>query len=205
MNAAIDTVVFDIGNVLLDWDPNYLYVKIFPDPAERRWFLANVCTPAWNREQDRGRPWPDAEAELVTRFPQFEAAIRAFRARWIEMIPRTIAGMPELYADVGRAGLRRLAITNFAADTFEEAARPFPFLGTFEGAAVSGRLGLLKPDPAIYRWLIETYAVDPQRAVFVDDVAANVAAAAELGFKAVRFVDEPGFRADLARLGVTLA
>lgn len=200
----IDAIVYDIGNVLIHWDPRHLYRKIFADPSEMEWFLANVCTGSWNLEQDRGRSWAEAEAEAIARHPRYEAQIRAFRARWIEMIPEPVEGMPTLLERTRAAGLRVLAISNFAADTFEEAAVRFPFLASFEGAAISGRLGMLKPEAGIYRWLIETHDVDPTRAIFVDDSPANVAGAAAMGFAALDFTSAKSFRADLARLGVLL-
>jgi len=202
---SIDTVVFDIGNVLIAWDPRNLYRRIFPDTARMEWFLTHVCSSAWNRRQDEGRSWEEAEAELIARFPQLQTEIKAYRARWLEMIPGPVEGMPALFAAVGRAGLGRVAISNFAADTFELAAARFPFLTEFEVAAVSGRLGLLKPEPAIYRWLIETAGIDPVRALFLDDLEENVEAARAIGLQAELFVDADGAAEALARRGVRLA
>jgi 2-haloacid dehalogenase len=202
--ASIDTVVFDIGNVLIRWDPRFLYRSVFPDAERMEWFLTHVCSPEWNQRQDAGRGWDEATAELVERFPGFESEIRAFYERWDEMVPGPVEGMPELFAAVGRAGYRRAGVSNFAADTFEKAKRRFAFLGEIEPLALSGALGLMKPDPAIFRWLIDR-GVDPMRAIYVDDSPANVAVADDLGFHAVLFRDAEGFADHLAERGVRLA
>lgn len=199
---TISTVVFDIGNVLIEWNPRYLYSQLFSDLDELEWFLAHVCSNDWNRQQDGGRAWEEGEAELIARFPQFADHIRAFRARWPEMVPGPIPGMFELVASLKAARVELFAITNFAADTFEMTQARFPLLRQFQGIAVSGKLGMLKPEPGIYRWLIETYGIDPQRALFIDDSLANVEAARALGFHAHHFTDKAGLMPALGALGI---
>lgn len=205
MSQRIDAVVFDIGNVLVQWDPRNLYRKLFKDPDEMEWFLTHVCSPEWNLRQDEGRTWDEAINELTQRFPALAKEIRAYRERWSEMVPGPVDGMPDVYEAVGRAGLKRYAISNFAEDTYRITAERFPFLSTLDGAAVSGVLKMVKPDTQIFRWLIESFGVAPARAIFVDDVAANVEAARDLGFHAVLFRDAEQFTDNLAELGVSLA
>lgn len=204
MTRAIDTVVFDVGNVLIDWDPRRLYRRIFADGDRMEWFLTHVCSPEWNARQDLGRSWEEATDELVGRFPGLRSEIRAYRGRWHEMVAGPVAGMPELFAAIGEAGFRRYAVTNFSQPTFEESKARFPFLAEFDGAAVSGVLGMGKPEPGIFRWLMERYGVAPTRAVYVDDLPENVAAAAELGFNAVLFQGAERFAGRLAELGLVL-
>lgn len=197
----VDTVVFDIGAVLLDWDPRYLYRTIFTDSAEMEWFLAEVCSPAWNRAQDGGRPWREAEVEAIARHPKYAGQIRAFRARWSEMVPGAISGTVAILRTLQRANVPLYAITNFSAETFAEASVRFPFLTEFRGVVVSGRVKLLKPDPAIYRRLAADHDLDLSRCVYIDDVSANCAAAERLGMTAIPFTAPAAARAELARLG----
>lgn len=201
---AISTIVFDIGNVLIEWDPRYLYRQLFSDGDEMEWFLTHVCSNEWNRRQDAGRAWADAEAELIPRFPQFAEQIRAFRARWPEMVPGPIPGMFELLEGLQAAKTPLFAITNFAADTFELTQARFPVLRHFEGIAVSGSLCMLKPEPGIYRWLIETYGIDPNSALFIDDSLANVEGARALGFHAHHFTGKTGLMPALGALGISV-
>lgn len=201
---AASTVVFDIGNVLIEWDPRHLYRQLFSDGDEMEWFLTHVCSNEWNRRQDAGRAWADAEAELIPRFLQFAEQIRAFRARWPEMVPGPIPGMFELLEGLQAADVPLFAITNFAADTFEMTQARFPLLRQFKGIAVSGSLGMLKPEPGIYRWLIETYGIDPNSALFIDDSLANVEGARALGFHAHHFTGKAGLMPALGALGIDI-
>ena len=199
--ARLTTVVFDVGTVLLDWDPRHLYRKIFADPTEMEWFLANVCTPAWNMAQDKGRAWPKAEAEAITRHPGYAPQIRAFRARWHEMIAGSIAGTVAILDKLAAAGVPLYAITNFASDTFREARAKFEFFDHFGGAAVSGDLHILKPDPAIYHSLARNCGLDLTRCVFIDDVEQNVTGARAVGMTAIHFINPKQLAAELVPLG----
>jgi 2-haloacid dehalogenase len=195
-------VVFDIGNVLLEWDVRRLYRKIFADPAEMEDFLTRVLPPAWNLEQDRGRSWAEAEAIQIALFPKHAAAIKAFRARWHETIPGEIAGTVAILRRLKELRAPLYAITNFADDTFAEAQARFPFLAdSFIDIVVSGRERLLKPDPAIYRVLLERQNLAARDCVFIDDSLKNVEAAAALGFRALQFTTPERFADDLRGLG----
>ena len=198
-------VVFDIGRVLIEWDPRHLYRRMFASADEMEWFLANVCTPAWNRELDRGLPFDEAIAERTACFPVHRLAIEAYRDRWQEMVPHAIEGSVAILEALRRADVPTYAITNFAGETFRATQRRFPFLAGFDGAIVSGDVGLLKPDPRIYRLLLERYGLDAAECVFMDDVPANVAAARSVGMHGIDFTDPPALRRDLAALGFPLA
>ncbi len=193
----VSHVVFDVGGVLLDWDPRYLYRKVFADPAEMEWFLANVCTGAWNTAQDKGRPWPEAEAEAIARHPKYAAQIRAFRARWPEMIASPIADTVDILEALAARGVPLYAITNFAADTFRLAREIYPFFRLFRGIVVSGEIGILKPDAAVFRRLATDFEIDLTDCLFIDDVQKNVDGASAVGMAGVRFETPAQLRADL--------
>ncbi|MFO1540261.1 MAG: HAD family hydrolase [Chloroflexota bacterium] len=193
------TVVFDLGAVLIDWDPRHLFREHFPDdPAGMERFLAEVCTPAWNHRQDEGRTWAEAVAELVGRHPHEEARIRAYADRWPEMLGGPIAGTVAILERLDAAGIPCYALTNWSAETFPIARARYGFLGRFRGIVVSGDERVAKPDPAIYRILLERHALAPETAVFIDDRAENVAAARALGMDGILFTD-PAALADALR------
>jgi 2-haloacid dehalogenase len=195
-------VVFDLGGVLIDWDPRHLYRKLFDDEDEMEHFLATVTTAEWNRAQDAGRSWAEAVDELVRRHPDRRELIEAYAERWHEMLGDPIQPAVEVLDELRGTGIRLLALTNWSGETFPIARPRFPFLEWFDGIVVSGDERLIKPDPAIFRVLVERYGVEPATTVFIDDSPDNVAAARELGFAAVRFTDGPTLRADLRRLGL---
>lgn len=201
MAQAPQTLVFDIGNVLIEWDPRFLYRKIFADEAEMEWFLSHVCTPAWNLEQDRGRSMADAVALLVARYPTHAAAIRAFDERWTETVSGPIPGSVALLERVRAAGVPDYAITNFSHEKFAVAKARFPFLAGFRGTIVSGEERLLKPEPAIYRLLLDRYGLAAADCVFIDDSPANVHGARAIGMHAVHFTGPDQLEADLRGFG----
>ncbi len=201
--SAIRHIVFDIGKVLIHYDPNLPYSKIIPDEAERRWFFSNVCTSAWNLEQDRGRSWADAEAELITRFPDREADIRAFRKNWRAMVPYAYQDSVEILTSLVDAGRDVTMLTNFAADTFREAREIFPFLNLPRGVTVSGEIGLIKPDVEIYQRHAADFGLEPSATLFIDDVMENVEGAQASGWQAVQFIGAEQLKSDLASFGVT--
>jgi 2-haloacid dehalogenase len=196
--VAVKAVVFDLGGVLIDWDPRYLYRKLLADEAAVEEFLATVCTPEWNAEQDRGRPFAEGVAELVERHPAHAAAITAYHERWPEMLGGDLPGTVELLAELRAAGVPLYALTNWSAETFVVARERFAFLEWFDGVLVSGEERLVKPDPAIFELLADRFGLDPETTFYVDDSEANVAAAAALGFDAVRFTVPGRLRRDLA-------
>jgi len=197
------TVVFDLGGVLIDWDPRYLYRSLFAgDDVAMETFLATVCTPDWNRRQDAGRPWSEAVAELVAAHPQQRDLIVAYRERWAETLGDPIDPTVEVLAELRAAAVPLYALSNWSAETFPIARPRYPFLDWFDGIVLSGEVGAAKPDARIYEALLERYRLDPASLVFVDDVAENVAAAEALGLRSIRFTDAAALREELAGLGL---
>lgn len=198
------SIVFDVGNVLLRWDPRFLFRKLFDDEARMEWFLANVFTSAHNLECDRGRGFADTVAELSARFPDFATAIRAFDERWSEMVPGEIEGTVELLREVRAKGVPDYAITNFSREKFPVARARFPFLDGFRLAIVSGDEGLVKPDAEIYELFLARAGLEAADCVFIDDSAANVAGARAVGMHAIHFSGPDALRRDLRALGFAL-
>jgi len=202
MKTSRTTVVFDVGNVLIEWEPAILYSRIFPDPDERDKFLATVCSPEWNKEQDRGRPWGEAIALLLDTHPEQADAIKAYYDRWHEMVPGEVPGTPDLLGELKAAEVPLFAITNFSEEKFRECQSRFPFLGnSFQDIVISGVERLLKPDPAIYRCLFERNNLDPRACVFIDDSPANITAANNEGMEGLLFTSADNLRSDLRTLG----
>lgn len=200
--GRIDTVVFDLGGVLVDWDPRYLYRSLFDDEAAMERFLAEVCTPEWNLAQDAGRPWAEAVATLSAQHPEFAGPIAAYHSRWLETLRGPIPPTVDLLARLRDAGVRLYALTNWSQETFPLARERFDFLGWFEGIVVSGEEKLIKPDPEIFHRLIRRYAIEPGRTLYIDDSLKNVAAAEALGMHGWHFQGADGLRARLQALGL---
>ena len=200
--TRVDTVIFDLGDVLIAWDPRKLYRKLIPDAVTMERFLSEVCTPEWNARQDAGRSLTEGTAELLAAFPQHEIWIRAFYERWPEMLGEVIEGSAELLRELQAKGYRVLALSNWSAETFPLARSRYPILAAFEGVVVSGQEGMIKPDPAIYRLLCDRYRIAPERAVFIDDSLRNVAAARAFGMQAIHFRSPLQLRDALVSLGL---
>jgi 2-haloacid dehalogenase len=197
---AIEAVIFDLGGVLIEWDPRHLYRELLPDePAVER-FLAEVCTPAWNARQDEGRSFDEGVAELVELHPGQEELIRAYADRWEEMLRGEIEGSAALLAELDTAGVPLFALTNWSTETFPFAQERFGFLGRFRDIVISGREGVAKPDPRLFEIAVGRFGVAPPRCLFVDDSEANVEVAGRLGFVAERFVDTTALRRRMVEL-----
>jgi 2-haloacid dehalogenase len=205
MNDPVDAVMFDLGGVLIDWNPRHLYRTLFDEAAAMEAFLRDVCAPAWNLEQDRGRPWAQAIAELSAEHPDKAELIAAYRGRWHEMLRGPIDGTVAILEALHAAGTPLYALTNWSAETYPIAEELYGFLGRFRGVVVSGRIGLVKPDRAIYAHAIERFGLAPERTVFIDDSAKNVAGAAEAGLRAVHYTGPEALARDLAALGLPVA
>jgi HAD superfamily hydrolase (TIGR01509 family) len=204
MASSNPTVVFDVGNVLLRWDARLIYRELIPEPERLDWFMDNICTAAWNIEQDRGRSWEEAVALLVARHPDWEREIRAFDERWHDSVPHAIADSVAVLADLKGQGAKVYAITNFSREKWAECLVRFAFLRSFDGVVVSAHERLVKPDPAIYAVLLARYGLKPGDCIFVDDSEKNVAAARAIGMRTVHFVEPIDLRAELRGLGVGL-
>jgi 2-haloacid dehalogenase len=201
--TTINTLVFDLGGVLIDWNPDYLYNKLIPDEKERKWFLSTICTPDWNEEQDAGRSLREATEHLVEKYPGHEAAIRAYYDRWTEMLGGPIQETVEIFRELKLRGRVKLyALTNWSAETFPVALEMYEFLHWFDGRLVSGEERTRKPFPEIYRLLIERFGIEPAKAIYVDDNIRNVLPARELGFIGIHFRTPALFREELVGLGV---
>lgn len=195
-------VVFDLGGVLIDWNPRHLYRKLFADEAAMEWFLEEVCHHAWNLEQDRGRPFAEAIEEAALRHPDQRAMIEAYHARWNEMLAGPIADSVAILEELAEAGYELHALTNWSAETFPIARPRFAFLDRFATILVSGDERLVKPDERIFQLLLERIAHPAQRCIYIDDSQPNVAAAAALGFDAIAFTSPPALRAALVERGL---
>jgi 2-haloacid dehalogenase len=200
MNTPINTVIFDLGNVLIGWDPRRLYRQLLNDDAQVEWFLREVCNSAWNEQQDAGRPWTEATALLRAQFPQHADLIDAYHLRWEETLVGPIEESVAILAALKARGVRLLALTNWSQETFPIARQRYPFLQWFEGIVVSGEERLIKPDPRIYQCLLDRYAVNPAHALYIDDSARNVAAAEALGMQGWWFRDAKGLHERLIAL-----
>lgn len=191
-HTPVAAVVFDIGGVLVDWNPEYLYAKVIPDPDERRWFLSEVCTPEWNFAMDAGTSVSERVASLAAERPEYADLINPWWDRWSEMLGDEIPGTREIAENLVGAGVPIYGLTNWNAQTWELGLAEFPFLAeVLDGVVVSGREGLVKPDPRIFEILSSRYDLDPATTVFIDDSPKNVAAAATLGYQAHLFTSAP--------------
>lgn len=193
----VETVIFDVGGVLVDWDPRHLYRKVFDDPEEMETFLAEVCTWEWHHRHDAGVPFAESIPALSRSFPEHADLIAMWGARYLEMVPGEIPGTADIVRDLHAAGDRLLVLSNMPSEVWTPLTERFDWFQLFDGAVVSGDEKVVKPDPAIYRILLERFALDPTTSVFVDDREENVAAAAALGFDAVLFTDAASLRRSL--------
>ncbi len=200
--ARPTTVVFDLGGVLVDWDPRHLYRQLFDDPDEMESFLAEVTTTEWNAHQDAGRPWAEAIELLVATYPERRELIEAFHRRWPEMLAGEIQGTVDVLGELRTAGVRLVALSNWSAEMFPVARERFGFLAWFEGIVISGDVGVNKPDRRIFEHLVERFGIEPAAALFTGDSPANVDAARAMGFRAIRFTDPTALRVELVRFGL---
>jgi 2-haloacid dehalogenase len=198
----IGAVVFDVGGVLLDWNPRHLYRKLFSDEAEMEWFLAEVCSPAWHAPHDRGVSTAASCAELVCRYPQFSELIWAWSTRSEEMISGVDVGSVEILRAVKETGVPCYALTNMEAETYPLRLERFPFLGWFDGTVVSGREGVAKPDPAVFTLLLDRFGLKASTTLMIDDTNENLEAAHKLGIQTVLFRSPCQLRAELETAGV---
>ncbi len=205
MSQSVDTVVFDIGNVLIEWDPEYLYRKLIPDPDERHRFLNEICTMDWNLQQDLGRSWEEAVGELTAVYPEHKDLIAAYSDRWHEMVPGEVPGSVAVLEELKTASVPLYAVTNFSSEKFTEAKTRFPFLASsFRDTVVSAEERLLKPDRRIFEALLTRNNLKAGACVFIDDSVKNVEGARAAGLEALHFTGADKLRADLAEFGFRL-
>ncbi|WP_127519569.1 HAD family phosphatase [Mesorhizobium sp. Z1-4] len=197
-------IVFDIGRVLIHYDPEIPFRRLIPDAQTRHWFLENVCTGDWNLEQDRGRSIAEAEALLIGEFPAEEENIRAFYRHWNEMVSHAYDDSVAIMAALVEDGRDVTMLTNFSAETYPRAQKMFPFLALPRGVSVSGELGLIKPDREIYDHHVSAFGLEPSATLFIDDSQKNVDGAIAAGWHAVQFTGPEKLKADLAAHGVVV-
>jgi 2-haloacid dehalogenase len=194
----INTIIFDLGAVLIDWNPRYMYRTLFSDETEMEKFLADITTSDWNEEQDAGRSLKEGTEELVKKFPQHEELIRAFYGRWDEMLGEAFHEVVELFKQLKEKGHYKIyALTNWSAETFPVALERFEFLHWFDGIVVSGTEKMRKPTPEFYHILLDRYQVKPEEALFIDDNYRNILAAEKLGIRCIHFTSAEGLEKEL--------
>jgi len=204
--TEITTVAFDLGGVLIDWNPRHLYRKLFgADEAAMERFLADVCTLEWNGHFDSGRPFAEGVAELAAAHPDQAELILAYHSRWEEMLGDAFEETVAIMREVKRAGFRTYALSNWSAETFPATRPRYPFLEEFDGILISGEVGARKPGPAIFRHFLDRFGLTPESTLFIDDWDLNIATAGELGMVALQFVDAARLRADLRAMGLPVA
>lgn len=203
MNSKIDTIIFDLGGVLVDWNPKYLYEKIFDSQEEVEWFLNNVCTSDWNIEQDAGRTIEEANALKIAEFPDYEKFINMFYERWDEMfsglIQESVKIQQKLIAD---KNYKVYALTNWSAEKWELGKQLFPFFNDFEGVVVSGQENTRKPFDDIYQLILKRYSIIPENSVFIDDNFENTLGFSRNGIHSIHFKSPEQLKSDLKKLNV---
>lgn len=196
--------VFDLGGVFVDWNPLYLFRKLFETEEEAQWFQDHICTLDWNLEFDAGDIYAEGVAKLITRFPRYWREIQAYDQRWKETLGGIIEGTVAIHDELVAADVPTFAITNFSWEKWVSCLPDWPFLEKFDGVVVSGLERLVKPDPRIYRVFCERYSLDPESCVFIDDNEINITSARKFGMKGIHFQDPAQLRAELIALGLPL-
>ncbi|MDB5193907.1 MAG: family hydrolase [Segetibacter sp.] len=182
------TIIFDLGGVLIDWNPKYLYRTMFENEQEIDDFLDKVCTPEWNEEQDAGRTLEEGTNMLVKKYPEYEDKIKSFYGRWEEMLGGAIEGTVEIFRKLKESNKFKIyALTNWSAETFPIAQQRYDFLSWFDGVVVSGTEKMRKPTPKFYQLLLDRYNVNAADAIFIDDNLRNVEAARKMGIETIQF------------------
>jgi 2-haloacid dehalogenase len=199
---AIEAVVFDLGGVLIDWDPRYMYRQLFADPADMEEFLASVCTPDWHRAHDLGADITQSCEQLALRYPEHRDMIMVWAERGEEMVAGQLDDTVELLSELKASGMPCYALSNMEPDAFEVRLARFGFMQWFDGHVISGLEGVAKPDRRIFEILLHRHGLRPERCVFIDDQSRNVDAARDLGLAALHFSSVPQLRQDLQALGV---
>ena len=197
-----DAIIFDVGKVLIDWQPADYFRQHFDNDGQHRYFMDEVIPLSWHTEQDRGRPIIEAVAERQKLFPDYSGQIAAFYDNWLETIPGEIAGMDALVSELADGNLQLHGITNFSAELWPMTVEAYPLLQRLETVIVSGEVKLVKPDPAIYQLLLERVGLTAPQCLFIDDSIANTNAAAGMGFDTVTFENADQLRGELLKRGI---
>ena len=200
MNTTIDTIVFDLGGVLVDWNPEYVYRTVFKGNEEKiNWFLTNVCSPEWNIAQDGGRTIAEAEVIKIAEFPEYKKEIRLFYAEWEHMFSGPIQKNVAIFEQLKASGNYKIyGLTNWSAEKWDKALELFPFFNNFDGVVVSGQEKCRKPFPEIYKILLNRYSITPEKAIFIDDNSDNVLAAKALNMNGIHYKNHTQFMEELS-------
>lgn len=199
----VNTIIFDLGGVLIDWNPAYVFDRLITDEEKRKHFFANICTPAWNEEQDAGRPLQEATQLLVDQYPEWQEQIEAYYGRWEEMLGGPIHETVDIFRALKESGKYRFyALTNWSAELFPVALRKYEFLHWFDGRLVSGEEKTRKPFPEFYQLLLDRFQINKKEALFIDDNLRNAEAAETLGIPSIRFETAAQLRTALQEKGI---
>jgi 2-haloacid dehalogenase len=203
MNKKIDAVIFDLGGVLIDWNPSYVFDKMFEDEDQKKHFFENICTSDWNEKQDAGRPLKEASEELVAKHPEWKEYIEAYYGRWEEMLGGPIDGTVEIFRRLKQTGKYKLyALTNWSAELFPIALERYDFLHWFDGRVVSGEEKMRKPFPEFYQLILERFQLNVAETLFIDDNVRNAKAAEAMGLKTIIFKSPTQLKEELINLGI---
>jgi 2-haloacid dehalogenase len=203
INQKFDTIIWDLGGVLIDWNPAYVFDKIFDDKEKQAYFFEHICTPDWNEEQDAGRLIQEATDELAAKHPEWEDTIRAYYGRWTEMLGGPIAETVEIFRQLKETtDLKFYALTNWSAELFPIALERYDFLHWFDGRLVSGEEKMRKPFSEIYALIMDRFNIDPNRAIFIDDNLRNIKAAEPFGLHCIQFKNADQLRKELKEIGI---
>lgn len=200
---AIKNIVFDFGGVLMDWDPRYMYRKVFQSVDEMEYFLQNICTTDWNAQFDKGVPFQDGVDERMEKFPNYKEEIQLYKDRWIEMVGGDIPENSKLVYEL-KENYRLFGLTNWAADTFQLVYDQYPFFKEFEGIVVSGTEKIIKPDPAIFNILLKRYQIQSSESLFIDDNYDNIQVAEKLGFNTIWVEEHTDLSEELISAGIAI-
>lgn len=199
----LKAIIFDLGGVLVDWNPDYLFSKVFDDAEKKQYFFDNICTPDWNEEQDAGRPIKEATENLVARHPEWKEHIETYYDRWTEMLGGPIHDTVAILKELKERGHYKLyALTNWSGELFPKALEMYEFLHWFDGRVVSGDEKMRKPFPEFYNVLLDRYDLKPEDVIFIDDNLRNIKAAEALGIRSIPFQSPAQLHDDLKKLGV---
>jgi 2-haloacid dehalogenase len=198
MIMEINNIIFDLGGVLIDWNPRYLYRNVFHNEVEMEFFLEKICSPEWNLKQDTGRSFDEATNELANKFPQYEKEIKVYFSNWTKMIGGVIEENVALLDDL-KDRYRLFGLTNWSAETFPMVFNQYPFFKKFEGIVVSGTEKIVKPDAQIYQLLLTRYGLKANESLFIDDNLENINTANKLGFKTIHLQENANLKIDLQK------
>lgn len=199
----IEAIIFDLGGVLIDWNPAYVFDRLFDDEEQKSHFFANICTSEWNEEQDAGRPLKEATEILVAQHPEWKEYIEAYYGRWEEMLGGPIHDTVDIFRQIRETRRYKMyALTNWSAELFPIALGRYDFLHWFDGRVVSGEEKMRKPFPEFYQLTLERFNLTPERTLFIDDNLRNIQAAEKLGIQCIRFESPEQLQQELIRLHI---